>query len=109
MIKIGNKDIPTDHEGYLLHIEDWDENVAKHIAAIESIDLTPAHWEVIYFVRSFYLAYETSPGIRMLLKAMTPKLGAEKANSRYLQRLFPDGAAKLATKLAGLPKPAKCL
>jgi sulfurtransferase tusE len=26
-----------------------------------------------------------------------------------LQRLFPDGPAKQATKLAGLPKPAKCL
>ncbi|WP_294792460.1 TusE/DsrC/DsvC family sulfur relay protein, partial [uncultured Haemophilus sp.] len=25
------------------------------------------------------------------------------------QRLFPDGPAKQATKLAGLPKPAKCL
>ena len=37
------------------------------------------------------------------------KLGEEKGNSRYLQRLFPDGPAKQATKLAGLPKPAKCL
>ncbi|MBN6712224.1 TusE/DsrC/DsvC family sulfur relay protein, partial [Haemophilus haemoglobinophilus] len=28
---------------------------------------------------------------------------------RYLQRLFPEGPAKKATKLAGLPKPVKCL
>ncbi|MBL6734549.1 MAG: TusE/DsrC/DsvC family sulfur relay protein [Shewanellaceae bacterium] len=106
---IGERDIPTDHQGYLLHLDDWDETVAQHIATLESIELTPAHWEVIHFVRSFYLTYETSPAIRVLIKAMIPKLGAEKANSRYLQRLFPAGPAKQATKLAGLPKPAKCL
>ena len=30
-------------------------------------------------------------------------------NSRYLYRLFPKGPARQASKLAGLPKPAKCL
>lgn len=83
--------------------------MAKAIAQQENIVLTEAHWEVIYFVRQFYQEYHTSPAIRMLVKAMAEKLGAEKGNSRYLQRLFPEGPAKQATKLAGLPKPAKCL
>jgi len=47
--------------------------------------------------------------VRMLVKAMAKKYGEEKGNSRYLFRLFPDGPAKQATKIAGLPKPAKCL
>jgi hypothetical protein len=33
------------------------------------------------------------------------KYGEEKGNSRYLFRLFPEGPAKQATKIAGLPKP----
>ncbi|WP_317383979.1 TusE/DsrC/DsvC family sulfur relay protein [Anaerobiospirillum succiniciproducens] len=33
----------------------------------------------------------------------------ELASSVKLARLFPDGAAKCAAKLAGLPKPAKCI
>lgn len=45
----------------------------------------------------------------MLVKAVSQKFGEDKGNSRYLQRLFPEGPAKQATKLAGLPKPAKCL
>ena len=96
-------------DGYLLNSLQWNEEVARAIAQLESIELTDAHWEVIYFVRDFYQEYNTSPAIRMLVKAMAEKLGEDKGNSRYLQRLFPEGPAKQATKLAGLPKPAKCL
>ena len=109
MIELENKQIATDASGYLLNTADWSEAVAEAIARREQIVLTPAHWEVIYFVRAFYQEYNTSPAIRMLVKAMSDKLGADKGNSRYLQQLFPDGPAKQATKLAGLPKPAKCL
>ncbi|QIM68259.1 TusE/DsrC/DsvC family sulfur relay protein [Basfia succiniciproducens] len=109
MLNINNTQIETDPAGYLLNLNEWNEDVAKAIAEKEGVALTEAHWEVIYFVREFYQEYKTSPAIRMLVKAMAQKLGEDKGNSRYLQRLFPDGPAKQATKLAGLPKPAKCL
>lgn len=109
MLIVGQIEIETDKEGYLLDSSQWNQEVAEAIAKQENLELTTAHWEVIHFVRAFYQEYNTSPAIRMLVKAMSDKLGAEKGNSRYLQRLFPDGPAKQATKLAGLPKPAKCL
>ena len=70
MITVQGKQIETDTFGYLLNIADWNEEVAKHIAQLESVELTEAHWEVIYFVRDFYQEYNTSPAIRMLVKAM---------------------------------------
>lgn len=109
MLNINGMEIETDKDGYLLNSQQWNEDIARSIAQLENIELTDAHWEVIYFVRDFYQEYNTSPAIRMLVKAMTEKLGEDKGNSRYLQRLFPEGPAKQATKLAGLPKPAKCL
>lgn len=109
MLTVNQQQIETDPDGYLADLSQWTPDVAYAIAEKEGIVLTDAHWEVIYFVRDFYQEYKTSPAIRMLVKAMTKKLGEEKGNSRYLQRLFPDGPAKQATKLAGLPKPAKCL
>lgn len=109
MLTIADKIIETDNDGYLLDLNQWNQDVALAIAHNEGLELTDAHWEVIHFVRDFYQEYKTSPAIRMLVKAMAQKLGEEKGNSRYLQRLFPDGPAKQATKLAGLPKPAKCL
>jgi tRNA 2-thiouridine synthesizing protein E len=101
--------IATDKAGYLLDYTDWSEEMVPLLAEQEQIVLTDAHWEVVRFVRAFYEEYETSPAIRALVKAMAAKYGPEKGNSRYLQRLFRKGPAKQATKLAGLPKPAKCL
>lgn len=108
-MSVANKTIATDAEGYLLNSDDWSPQLANEIAAQQQIMLSEEHWQVIYFVRDFYTEFNTSPAIRMLVKAMAKKYGEEKGNSRYLFRLFPDGPAKQATKIAGLPKPAKCL
>ncbi|HBZ16228.1 sulfurtransferase TusE [Pantoea sp. NPDC088449] len=103
------KEIATDAEGYLKNSADWSEPLAAAIAEQEAIVMSEAHWEVVHFVRAFYQEFNTSPAVRMLVKAMAQKYGEEKGNSRYLFRLFPEGPAKQATKIAGLPKPAKCL
>ncbi|GGO69262.1 TusE/DsrC/DsvC family sulfur relay protein [Bowmanella pacifica] len=108
-IEFNGRTILVDKAGYLLNNQDWDEALALHLAQREGIEMTDAHWEVVRFVRAFYQEFNTSPAIRALVKAMEKTYGPEKGNSRYLQRLFPEGPAKQATKLAGLPKPAKCL
>ncbi|MFT6329561.1 MAG: tRNA 2-thiouridine synthesizing protein E [Bermanella sp.] len=108
-LEYDNKKIEIDRNGYLLNYLEWEIKVASVIAQLEGIDLTPAHWEVVFFVRAFYEEYETSPAIRVLVKSLSNKFGPEIGNSRYVQRLFPKGPAKQATKIAGLPKPAKCL
>lgn len=109
MIELNGQQYPTDEFGYLKNLGDWSEDLAIAIAHKEGIELSEAHWEIVLFVREFYQEYKTSPAIRMLVKALAQKFGEEKGNSRYLQRLFPEGPAKQATKIAGLPKPAKCL
>ncbi|MBA6415910.1 TusE/DsrC/DsvC family sulfur relay protein [Colwellia sp. 6M3] len=104
-----NQNIATDKQGYLLDFTQWNEDIAALLAESDDIELLEAHWEVIRFVRDFYLTYNTSPAIRALTKAMKAEFGEEKASSRYLYRLFKEGPAKQATKYAGLPKPARCI
>ncbi len=108
-ITFNQQQIETDKLGYLLNSEEWLPEMAPILAASEGIELSDSHWEVVNFVREFYLEFNTSPAIRALVKAMAQKFGPDKGNSRYLHRLFPNGPAKQATKIAGLPKPAKCL
>lgn len=109
MLTFNDKEFETDNDGYLKDSSEWSEGLAQVIAGQEGITLTPEHWEVVRFVREFYLKFNTSPAIRMLVKAMAKTFGEEKGNSRYLYRLFPKGPAKQATKIAGLPKPVKCI
>ncbi|MEK9497638.1 sulfurtransferase TusE [Photorhabdus sp. P32] len=109
MLVFEGQEIETDAQGYLKNSSDWQETIALLLAEQEEITLTEQHWEVIHFIREFYKEFNTSPAIRMLVKAIAQKYGEEKGNSRYLYRLFPKGPAKQATKIAGLPKPVKCI
>lgn len=109
MLQFKGKEYPTDPQGYLLDATLWTKPLADYIAERESITMSDEHWQVINFVREFYLEFNTSPAIRALVKAMQKKYGEEKITSRYLYRLFPKGPAKQATKIAGLPKPARCI
>ncbi|MYM58466.1 TusE/DsrC/DsvC family sulfur relay protein [Vibrio sp. OCN044] len=109
MFEYKGKTVHTDNEGYLLNHTDWEEGMIALLAEQEGIELTEAHLEVVHFVRAFYEEFNTSPAVRMLVKAIEKTHGPEKGNSKYLFKLFKQGPAKQATKLAGLPKPAKCL
>lgn len=104
-----DQQFPTDPQGYLLNSTIWNEKLAAYIAQLESITLSDEHWQVIHFVRAFYIEFNTSPSMRTLIKALQRELGKDKINTRYLYRLFPDGPAKQATKIAGIPKPTHCI
>lgn len=107
--EINGKTIEADEEGYLTDLAQWNEDVAKLIAEAENVNMTAEHWEVINFLREYYQEYQIAPAIRVLTKALTKKLGAEKGSNKYLYELFPYGPAKQACKIGGLPKPTGCV
>lgn len=108
-LQINGLSIPVDPEGYLRNLDDWNEAVAEQLAAQEAIQLTEAHWEILRVLRQFYQQFEMSPAMRPLIKAVANELGSDKGKSIYLMSLFPGSPAKLASKIAGLPKPTNCL
>ncbi|QXI20898.1 TusE/DsrC/DsvC family sulfur relay protein [Pseudomonas iranensis] len=106
---VGARAIELDKDGFLVDLSDWSAEVASALAAAEDIELTPEHWEVLELLRNFYAEFQLSPATRPLIKYTALKLGADKGNSLHLNRLFKGTPAKLAAKLAGLPKPTNCL
>ncbi len=98
-----------DSEGYLAHLEEWNESVAAELARAEGIELTDEHWALVALTREFYRSYEVSPAMRVLVKHVRERLGEERGNSIYLMKLFPGSPAKLLAKIAGLPRPTHCL
>lgn len=109
VLKLAGADLETTAEGFLSDARVWNEQVAEELASLNNIEISPAHWEILYFIREYYFQYQHLPNARMFAAAIRKKLGEDKACSRYLQKLFPDGPLKYACKLAGLPKPPTCL
>lgn len=98
-----------DKEGFLKNTSDWTPDAAILLASNEDITLTEEHWEIINILREFYKQFEISPAMRILVKTTKDSLGDKKGNSIHLLKLFPGSPAKLASKIAGLPKPTNCL
>ncbi|MCH9691795.1 MAG: TusE/DsrC/DsvC family sulfur relay protein [Gammaproteobacteria bacterium] len=108
-LQLQNRQIPVDKEGFLCHLDDWSPQVAQQLASAEGIELTAAHWQIITMLRDFYCQFELSPAMRPLVKYISSQLGPEKGRSIYLLQLFPPSPARIASKIAGLPKPTNCL
>ncbi|WP_095171388.1 TusE/DsrC/DsvC family sulfur relay protein [Pseudomonas sp. Irchel 3H3] len=108
-LTVGTRQIELDKDGYLLDLADWSAQVADALAATEELQLSAEHWEILELLRGFYQEFQLSPATRPLIKYTSLKLGPDKGNSLHLNRLFKGTPAKLAAKLAGLPKPTNCL
>lgn len=108
-IHVDGNEIDLDQDGYLSNLNDWNELVAEVLAERENISLSAEHWEIIRLLQEFYKEFELSPAMRALVKYTEKKLGSEKGRSIYLLQLFPPSPAKIASKIAGLPRPTNCL
>lgn len=95
--------VEVNEEGFFLHPETWTEDMVPELARREGIDtVTDRHMQVIRFMRNDYLARGTGPTVRVLGKASGVSI-------KELYQLFPKGPAKIAARIAGIPKPRGCI
>ncbi|MFI5286973.1 MAG: TusE/DsrC/DsvC family sulfur relay protein [Candidatus Dormibacteria bacterium] len=96
-------DVARNDEGFFLDPSQWSEAMVPALAAQEGIsDLTDRHWQVVRFMRNEYLEKGTGPTVRVLGKASGVSI-------KELYDLFPKGPAKVAARIAGIPKPRGCI
>lgn len=93
--------VNCNQEGYLVKFADWNKNVGSDIAQAEGIAMTEEHWQVIDYLQTQFLK-EEALSIRKIGKS-----GVVSIKDFY--RLFPKGPLKIASKIAGIPKPASCI
>ncbi|MGN6242902.1 MAG: TusE/DsrC/DsvC family sulfur relay protein [Motilibacteraceae bacterium] len=100
--EIGGHQVHVDDEGFLTEYSEWDEDLAKVLAAQIGIDLTEQHWKVIRFLREDYAAQgETATSRRV------QSVGGVPVKEQFV--LFPKKPAKKMAYIAGLPKPHGCV
>lgn len=96
-------DVTVNDEGFFTDPGQWREDMAAQIAREAGIDtMTDLHWQVINHMRHEYAEKGTGPTVRALGKTSGVTI-------KQLYQLFPKGPAKLAAKIAGIPKPRGCI
>lgn len=98
---IANRPVELNEQGYLLHMDQWDKEIARSIAEEEEIDLTDRHFEVLNYLRD-----EQEKGTALSIRRVG-KSGVVDIKEFY--QLFPGGPLKKASRIAGIPKPASCI
>ena len=100
---LAGRDVVVDDEGFFVDPSQWAEEMAPEIARAEGIEsLSEDHWRIVKFMRSEFEAKGTGPTVRVLGKTSG-------ASIKELYALFPKGPAKVAAKIAGIPKPRGCI
>jgi TusE/DsrC/DsvC family sulfur relay protein len=99
----GADTIQVDEEGFFTDPSQWNEDLVPKLAESAGIaTLTPRHWQVIRFMRQEYEKNGSGPTVRILGKTSGVSI-------KELYELFPGGPAKVAARLAGIPKPRGCI
>jgi tRNA 2-thiouridine synthesizing protein E len=95
--------VELNDEGFFVDPTQWTRDIAIEMAAADGIDsMTDQHWQVIDFMRKEYFEKGTGPTVRALGKTSGVSV-------KELYQLFPKGPAKMAARIAGIPKPKGCI
>ena len=95
--------VELNDEGFFVQPDQWAEDMVPELARAEGIDdVSDRHWQVIRFMRKEYADKGTGPTVRVLGKTSGVSV-------KELYVLFPKGPAKVAAKIAGIPKPRGCI
>ncbi len=95
-------EVHVNDEGFMTEYDEWNEEVAKALAANIGIELTDAHWPVITFLRDDFLAQGETPMLRRVASVSG-------VPTKHLFQLFPKKPAKKMSYIAGVPKPHGCI
>ena len=103
-LEVNGKTIETNEDGYLVEVNDWDEDVAQAIADADELEMTDRHWDVVRYLRSEHVDNAgNEPNERTIMKDMG-KVWGKKPSSKDMYNLFPGTPSKQGRKIAGLPK-----
>ena len=102
-IEVNGQTVELDEDGFLVKLDQWNEDVARYLAKEEGVDeLNEDHWKIINYLKGYFAEYGIAPMVRKMTKESCYSL-------KEIYDLFPSGPAKGACKVAGLPKPTGCV
>lgn len=100
--ELNGHQVHVDAEGFLTEFDEWDDDLAKTLAAQIDIALTDEHWKVLRFLREDFKARGETATTRRV-----QSVGGIAVKAQFA--LFPKKPSKKMAYVAGLPKPHGCV
>jgi len=98
--------VRVDEHGYITDPELWTPEFAAHAAKSEGVRLSPEHFEIIDFIRTWNDEHGVMPDVRFVLGYLSDRDSVDKKGAKdRLFELFPQGYVKQACKIAGMKQP----
>jgi len=108
ILQVRGKNIETDVQGFLAHMNEWSEDYAEQQADTDGIELYDDHWELIFYFREYHEENMTNPTMHTLIRDLGEKsrrFHDRKTYETHIYKLFPRDPVHEICKLAGLPLP----
>ena len=104
-LEVNGKTVETDGNGNLVDPTQWDEDVAKALAAADDTmgELTQEHWDVLKYLRDEYFNNNGNQPMERQINKDMGKVWGKKVSSKDLYNLFPGAPSKQGNRIAGLP------
>jgi tRNA 2-thiouridine synthesizing protein E len=99
---IGGREVHVDAEGFLTDPSEWDEDLARALAALIDLELTDKHLDVLRWLRDDYAQRGETATTRRV-----QTVGGFSVQDQFA--LFPKKPGKKMAYVAGLPKPHGCV
>jgi tRNA 2-thiouridine synthesizing protein E len=89
--------VEVDEDGFLVTRDAWTPDIGEAMAREAGATIGPAHWRVINVAREEHAARGRAPSLAQIAVGAGMSVAAIRA-------LFPDDAATLVPRLAGIPR-----
>ena len=104
-LEVNGKTLELDGNGNLVDPTQWDEDVARALAAADDTmgELTQEHMDVLNYLRDEYFNNNNSQPMERAINKGMSKIWGRKLTSKDLYQLFPGAPSKQGNRIAGLP------
>ncbi|MCB1925844.1 MAG: TusE/DsrC/DsvC family sulfur relay protein [Gammaproteobacteria bacterium] len=104
-LDVNGKTVELDGNGNLVDPTQWDEDVAKALAAADDTmgELTQEHFDVLKYLREEYFNNNSNQPMERQINKDMGKIWGKKISSKDLYQLFPGAPSKQGNRIAGLP------
>jgi tRNA 2-thiouridine synthesizing protein E len=108
-LEVNGKTIELDGNGNLVDYTQWDEDVARALAAADETmeELTQEHLDVLNYLRAEYTDNNNNQPMERQINKDMGKIWGKKLSSKDLYKLFPGAPSKQGNRIAGLPYVAR--